>query len=113
MIKTVKLFFKKNVTVVWVRCQVSEVWLSRNGYIMEQIKVAGTLNKTDWAILRVFDLFDRKYLFKIKNNKYFSLMFGCRGGGGWLPRNGSIIEQIWSNKQLLIEVGQIGPRGGY
>ena len=96
MIKTVK----KNVTVVWVRCEVSEVWLSRNGYIMEQIKVAGTLNKTDWAILRVFD---RKYLFTIKNNTYFSLMFGCGGGG----------VATSSNKQLLIEVGQIGPRGGY
>ena len=27
-------------------------------------------------------------------------MSGCkgRGGGGWLPRNGSKIEQIWSNQ---------------
>ena len=33
-------------------------------------------------------------------------------GGGWLPRNGSIIEQIWSNQQLLIEIGQIGPMAG-
>ena len=31
----------------------------------------------------------------------------------WFPRNGSIIQQIWSNKQLLIEVEQIEPRGGY
>ena len=90
--------------------------LSRNGYIMEQIKVASThRNKTDWAILRVFY---HKYLFTIK--KYILLVFGCRGGGGgggitsqwvhnrtdvcvrcevWFPRNGSII--------------QIEPRGGY
>ena len=54
MIKTVKLC-KKNVTGVWDRCEVSEVWLSRNGYIVKQIKVASIhRNKTDWAILRVF-----------------------------------------------------------
>ena len=36
MIKAVKLFLKK-IIVVWARCEVSEVWLSRNGYIMKQI----------------------------------------------------------------------------
>ena len=43
-----------------------------SGYIMGQIKVAGThRNRTDWTILRVFD---RKYYFPIKNNN-FSIIF--------------------------------------
>ena len=79
MIKTVKLC--KNVTGVWDRCEVSEVWLSRNGYVMKQIRVASThRNKTDWAILRAFD---RKYLFTIKNIFYWCwLQWGGGGVGG-------------------------------
>ena len=92
MIKTVKLC-KKNVTGVWDRCEVGEVWLSRNGYIMKQSKVASThRNKTDWAILRVFD---HKYLFTIKI--YLLLVLVAGGGGGWLPRNGCIIEQMFES----------------
>ena len=76
--------------------------------------MAGTnRNRTDWAILRVF--YRRYCIFLLKkNNNYVLLVFGCKGGGGgWLPRNGSIIEQIWLNQQLLIEIGQIGPNDGY
>ena len=39
MIKTVENNFSF-FTDVWVRCEVSEVWLSRSGFTMEQIYIS-------------------------------------------------------------------------
>ena len=72
--------------------------------------MAGTnRNRTDWAILCVFiantvSFYDKK--------QYIFVIGVWVQRGGWLPRNGSIIEQIWSNQQLLIDIGQIGPMAG-
>ena len=42
MIKTVKNNFSFLIDV-WVCCEVSEVWLSRNGSIMEQLYISGDI----------------------------------------------------------------------